>query len=156
MTELLSIEQLLELHEALLEEFGGAAGLRDRGGLEAAAARPAMSFGGEDLYPDIAAKTAALFHSLVMNRRVEDSEVRARPEPASRGSTGRAVRNHPFLDGNKRIGAAAAELFVETNGYSLDASDQDLEDLTMATARGELQAEAIAIWFRQRLASRER
>jgi death-on-curing protein len=60
------------------------------------------------------------------------------------------VLNHPFLDGNKRTGAAAAELTLELNGWALAASDQELEELTLATARGEMSAEALTIWFRQR------
>ena len=123
----LSVEQVLLLHEAG-EKFGGSTGLRDRGGLESAVARPAMTFGGEDLYPDGASKAAALLHSLVMN--------------------------HAFVDGNKRIGIAAAELFLRLNGYRLDANDEDLEELTVTVARGEIDAEALAIWFRQRI-SRE-
>ncbi|HKC24205.1 MAG TPA: type II toxin-antitoxin system death-on-curing family toxin [Thermoanaerobaculia bacterium] len=129
MTEYLSAEQLLDLHEELIEVFGGSSGLRDRGALESAVARPAMTFGGEDLYPDLGTKAAALLHSPVMN--------------------------HPFVDGNKRAGAAAAELFVEMNGHDLIATDSELERLTMATARGEMSAEALAIWFRQRLLARQ-
>lgn len=126
MTDYLSVEQLLHIHEAQIEQFGGSGGLRDRGGLESAAARPAMTFGGEDLYPDLASKTAALMHSLVMN--------------------------HTFVDGNKRVGAAAAELFVLLNESRLDASDSELEDLTLAVARGEMDVEPLTIWLRQRLA----
>ena len=126
MTSYLSVEQLLHIHEAQIEQFGGSGGLRDRGGLESAAARPAMTFGGEDLYPDLASKTAALMHSLVMN--------------------------HTFVDGNKRVGAAAAELFVLLNESRLDASDSELEDLTLAVARGEMDVEPLTIWLRQRLA----
>lgn len=121
----LSVEQILLLHQAQLEKFGGGSGLRDRGGLESAAARPAMTFGGEDLYPDVAAKTAALMHSLVMN--------------------------HPFVDGNKRVGAAAAEVFVLLNGWRLEATDAEFEEMTLTVARGELEADALAIWFRQRI-----
>jgi death-on-curing protein len=128
-TEHLSVEQLLQIHEAQIEKFGGSTGLRDRGGLESAAARPAMTFGGEDLYPDLAAKAGALMHSLVMN--------------------------HPFVDGNKRVGAAAAELFVLLNESRLDASDQELEDVTLAVARGEMDVEPLTIWFRQRLSRRD-
>lgn len=124
----LSIDQILDLHNRQIRAFGGSAGLRDREGLESAVARPAMTFGGEDLYPDAADKASALMHSLVMN--------------------------HPFLDGNKRIGASAAELFLELNGYRLAAADEELEDITMTVARGEIDAEALAIWFRQRI-SRE-
>jgi death-on-curing protein len=128
-TEYLSVEQLLELHRMQLRTFGGSGGLRDRGALEAAAARPQMTFGGEDLYPDLVAKTAALMHSLVMN--------------------------HAFVDGNKRVGAMAAELFVGANGYDLDASDDDLTELTLALASGEIKLEALAIWIRQRSRPRE-
>ena len=99
-------------------------GLRDARALDAAVARPQMTFGGEDLYPDLADKAAALLHSLVMN--------------------------HPFVDGNKRVGAMAAELFLAINGTELTASDGDLVDLSLAAARGHVNAEAIAIWFRQR------
>lgn len=125
MTEYLSVEQILALHRALVRAFGGAEAVRDRGALESAVARPAMTFGGEDLYGDTASKGAALMHSLVLN--------------------------HPFVDGNKRVGVAAAESFFAFNGYSLDASDDQLETLTLDVARGEVQVEALAIWFRQRL-----
>jgi len=60
------------------------------------------------------------------------------------------VMNHPFVDGNKRVGAAAAELFLLINGSQLIASNLDFEHVTFATARGELDAERLAIWFRQR------
>ncbi len=88
-------------------------------------ARPAMTFGGEDLYPDVATKAAALMHSLVLN--------------------------HPCIDGNKRIGSAAAEFFAERNSYVLTAADQELIDMTLAVAEGKIEVEALAIWFRQRL-----
>ncbi len=121
----LSVEQVLALHGALVQAFGGAAGLRDRGRLEAAVARPAATFGGEDLYDDLAAKAAALMHSLVLN--------------------------HPFVDGNKRVGVAAAELFLSCNLQLLSVTDDELEALTLAVAQGTIEAEALAIWFRQRL-----
>ena len=121
----LSVEQIVHLHADLAREFGGASGIRDRGALEAAAARPAMTFAGEDLYPDLAAKAAALMHSL--------------------------IANHPFLDANKRVGAASAELFVEMNGARLEASDEEFFRITMSVAKGDVAAEALAIWFGQRL-----
>jgi death-on-curing protein len=65
------------------------------------------------------------------------------------------VLNHPFVDGNKRVGVAAAELLVGLNGFSLEASDRELEELTSTVAEGKLEAEALAIWFRQRLRQRE-
>ena len=124
-TVYLSVEQVLALHQALVGQFGGASGVRDRGSLESAVARPATTFGGEDLYGDLAAKAAALMHSLVLN--------------------------HPFVDGNKRVGVAAAELFTEFNASTLEASDEELEGLTLAVAEGKVAVEALAIWFRQRL-----
>ena len=84
-----------------------------------------MTFGGEDLYVDLAAKAAALMHSLVLN--------------------------HPFVDGNKRVGVAAAEFFLEYNGQVVDATDEELEAITLSVAEGTLEAEALAIWLRQRL-----
>ena len=93
-------------------------------------ARPQTTFGGEDLYPDVEAKAAALMHSVVMN--------------------------HPFVDGNKRLGAMAAELFLAVNGYDLGASDEALVEVSLAVARGEVSAEALAIWLRQRSTPRDR
>jgi death-on-curing protein len=129
-TVYLALEQVLELHRLEMRRFGGAAGLRDRGSLEAALARPQMTFAGEDLYPDVESKAAALMHSLVMS--------------------------HPFVDGNKRTGAAVAELFLNLNGVELETDDDDLVAITLAVARGEVNAEALAIWLRQRSRHRER
>ncbi len=124
MTVYLSLEQVLALHRAQIDEYGGARGLREKGGLESALARPQMTFGGEDLYPEAADKAAALWHSLVIN--------------------------HPFIDGNKRIGAMAAELFLGLNGVDLQSTDDELVAATLAAAQGEMSAEALAIWIRQR------
>jgi len=126
----LSVEQVLEVHALQVRRFGGSGGLRDLGLLESAVARPAMTFGGEDLYADVASKAAALMHSL--------------------------VANHPFADGNKRTGVASAELFLVFNEFRLAASDQELENVTLAVARGELDAESLGIWFRQRLERTDR
>ncbi|MBP6716402.1 MAG: type II toxin-antitoxin system death-on-curing family toxin [Acidobacteria bacterium] len=125
----LSVTQILSLHRELVTDFGGSDGVRDRGALEAAVARPATTFGGEDLYPDLADKAAALMHSLVLN--------------------------HPFIDGNKRIAVHAAELFVLLNGATLIAGDEEIVDITLAAAEGRIAIEALAIWFRQRLRAQD-
>jgi death-on-curing protein len=65
------------------------------------------------------------------------------------------VLNHPFVDGNKRVGVAAAELFLAGNGQILGGTDDDLESLTFAVAQGTIEAEALAIWIRQRLIAEE-
>jgi len=123
-TTYLSLEQVLNLHRRQLRLFGGAAGLRDRSALESAVARPQMTFGGEDLYPEIEDKAAALMHSLVMN--------------------------HPFVDGNKRVGAHACVLLLLANGVEPTFSPAELTAITLATAGGEVSAEALSIWLRQR------
>ena len=121
----LSLAQVLHLHQLQTGAYGGASGLRDRGGLESAVARPATTFGGEDLYPDAAAKAAALMHSLVLN--------------------------HPFVDGNKRVGAHAAIVFLEANGWEFLATVDELVDVTLGVASGEIEAGSLTIWFRQRM-----
>lgn len=121
----LDVDQLVELHREQLGGYGGLAGLRDRGGLEAAAARPTMTFGGEDLYADVPEKAAALMHSLALN--------------------------HPFVDGNKRVAAHAAVLFALVNGFDCLATPDDLVSVTLDVAKGDVEVEALAIWFRQRL-----
>ncbi len=124
MIHYLSVAQLEELHALQIKNYEGGSGLRDRGALGSASARPAMTFGGEDLYPDIASKAAALMHSLVMN--------------------------HPFVDGNERVGAYAAVLFMKFKGYELVMTSKELEEVTLAVARGGMEVEPLAIWFRQR------
>jgi death-on-curing protein len=123
-TSYLGIEQVLHIHRVQISRFGGSKGLRDRGGLESAIARPQMTFGGEDLYPEIPDKAAALMHSLVLN--------------------------HPFIDGNKRVGAHAAIALLIANGFAPEFSPAELVTITLATAQGEMSAEALAIWIRQR------
>jgi death-on-curing protein len=129
-TSYLSLEQVLELHARQVRLFGGAAGLRDRRALEAAVARPQMTFGGEDLYPETTDKAAALMHSL--------------------------VANHPFVDGNKRVGAHACLLFLLSNEVEPAFAPTELVEITLAVARGEVTAEALGIWLRQRTRRRDR
>jgi death on curing protein len=127
--EYLSIGQLLALHAQQLRRYGGGTGVRDRGALESAPARPAATFGGEDLYPDIADKAAALMHSLALN--------------------------HPFVDGNKRVAAFGAIVFAESNGHEFLATPDELVETRLVVAEGKMAVEALAIWFRQRLRSVE-
>ena len=125
MVEYLSEVQLRHLHGALIQATGGASGMLDPGRLQAAVARPAASFGGQDLYDSLPAKAAALMHSL--------------------------ISGHPFVDGNKRVAVAATELFLQVNGHRLKADDTSLETLTMAAAASQVGMEEIRIWIEQRL-----
>ncbi len=109
----------------VLRQSGGTPGLRDSNVLESALAQPRMTFGGEDLYPSLIEKAAALGFSLVMN--------------------------HPFVDGNKRIGHAAMETFLVLNGYEIQASVDDQEEVILRLAAGELDRPTFTAWLRERL-----
>ena len=119
----LSVDEVLEIHRRVIEAFGGDRGLRDRGMLESAVAMPQSTFGGSDLHPGLADKAAAYHFHL--------------------------CSNHPFVDGNKRVAVAAAELFLLINARELSASDADLEVLTMGVAGGRLSKEQVTDFFRE-------
>jgi len=119
----LSVEHVLAVHRRVIREFGGDPGLRDRGLLESAVAMPAAQFGGKFLHRGVPAMAAAyLFH---------------------------LCRNHPFVDGNKRTALAAAEVFVLLNGMRLGATNRELAELTLGTARGELTKDEVVRFFRR-------
>ena len=116
--DFLTFEDVVAIHAHQIERFGGSPGLRDQGLLESALAQPAMTFEDAYLHEDILAMAAAyLFH---------------------------LVSNHPFVDGNKRVGLAAALVFLDINGVPITQGTDALYELTMATARGELEKPAIA------------
>lgn len=123
----LTVEQNLFLHMRLVQETGGTHGIRDLPLLQSAVARPRRSprpqatFQGEDLYPGVHAKAAALMHSL--------------------------IENHPMVDGNKRLGAASAGIFLQLNKWRLTATNVELEEFTLRVARGGVDADEIAKWL---------
>lgn len=121
----LSLAEVLELHQRVLEQTGGVSGVRDLGGLKSALGQPWMTFGGEDLYRDLPAKAAALGFSL--------------------------IQNHPFVDGNKRTGHAALEAFLMLNGFELAATIDDAEGVVLAIATGQLTRDGLAEWVRNRI-----
>ena len=122
MTHHLSPQQVLFIHARLTDETGGDHLLRDVGLLASAVARPRAVFAGEELYPVLFAKAAALMQSLVLN--------------------------HPFLDGNKRTGIIAAALLLLRNGYRLTADNAALESFTFAVVTGRQTQTERAAWFR--------
>jgi death on curing protein len=124
----LSLGEALLLHARVLERSGGATGLRDLGALQSALAQPTMTFDDRDLYPTLEAKAAALAYSLVMN--------------------------HPFVDGNKRIGHAAMEVFLVLNGVEVDASVDEQESVFLRLAGGQISREQLVEWLAPRLRSR--
>jgi death on curing protein len=122
----LTAAELLIVHQALIEGFGGMAGITEAGfaRLEAAAAAPRQSAFGEELYPDLAAKAGALAHAI--------------------------VRGHPFTDGNKRVAVAALDLMASLNGATLSASNDAIYAMTMAAAEAMGRAQLID-WVRGHL-----
>jgi len=118
----LSLGDVVEIHADQLERYGGASGIRDIGLLESAVAMPEAGFGGEYLHGDVFEMAAAyLFH---------------------------IVRNHPFVDGNKRTGAVAAIVFLELNGHELRSSERALETLVSSVAEGKKRRHEIAVFLR--------
>jgi death on curing protein len=111
-TEYLSLEDLLDLVNAL-----GAGPVRDLGLLDSACHRPHSGFFGREAYPTLAAKAAALMHSLAWN--------------------------HALVDGNKRLALLATVVFLRINGHTLDLTDDEAFDLTMSVAAGQLDADGI-------------
>jgi death on curing protein len=126
----LSLQEVISLHSLLIAQSGGSAGLRDRGALESAVAQPEASFGGEELYPDLSTKAAALGHSL--------------------------IQNHPFVDGNKRVGHAAMEVFLLLNGYEIDASVDEQEKIIIDVASGKVSRIELSEWLREHMVVRNR
>lgn len=128
MTRHLTLEQVLELHRLALKQSGGMDGVRDLGALESAVAQPQMTFGGEELYPTLTDKAAALGFSLVCN--------------------------HPFMDGNKRVGHAAMETFLVLNGWELAAAVDEQEQMVLRLAAGGLGREEFTAWVGSHLKRR--
>ena len=116
----LTLAEVIELHRRVIEQAGGAEGVRDLGAIESAVAQPQMTFGGRDLYPTMESKATALCFSLVMN--------------------------HPFVDGNKRVGHAAMETFFVMNGFELASDVDDAERVILDLAAGELSREGLLEW----------
>lgn len=117
----LSYNQILEIHEKLIELFGGSNGVRDEHLVNSALERPKVSYMGEDLYPNIFFKASALGHSIILN--------------------------HPFLDGNKRTGMVSMMVFLELNGFSLEVDQKDLVETAVKVATKKITVEEIALWL---------
>jgi death on curing protein len=116
------VEDILKIHQFSIDKFGGANGVRDMGGLESAIARPFQTFGGNDLYESIFEKAAALGESLIVN--------------------------HPFVDGNKRIGFIAMVASIEEEKYLLNASQIEAYNFTIKISTGEIKFEEIVEWLK--------
>jgi death on curing protein len=119
----LSLGEIVDLHQLLLKQTGGLAGIRDLGGLESALAQPRATFDGADLHPTIIQKAAALAFSLALN--------------------------HPFVDGNKRVAHAAMEVFLLMNSWELVGTVDEQERLMLDLADGQITREELTAWLEQ-------
>jgi death on curing protein len=119
----LSLGELLEIHRDQIARYGGSHGLRDLDLVKSALGMPQATFGGEYLHTDVFEMAAAyLFH---------------------------IVKNHPFIDGNKRAGAVSALVFLALNGYDFTAPQDALAKMVFALAGGELAKADVAIFIRK-------
>lgn len=120
MIRYLTVDNVLFIHKKGIDEYGGSHGILDEGRLDASVAQPQMTFGGNELYPTLPQKAAALGFSLIMN--------------------------HPFEDGNKRVGYASMKAFLLLNDRDLRCSTEHGEAAVLAVARGDMSREQLAEW----------
>lgn len=118
-------EQVLAVHEATLARFGGASGVRDGGMLESALARPFASFGGAEAFPDDISKACAACHAI--------------------------ISNHPFVDGNKRTGAAVLGMVLRANGLSFKPKHSEFCAAMLGVAAGDVSLESLTKWVRRQV-----
>ena len=121
--KIITLKQVLILHEFEIKKHGGLSGVRDIGMLKSAIGRPFATFGGEDLYTDIFLKTGALVQSI--------------------------VKNHPFVDGNKRTALVSCIVFLKMNGAIFDVSQKDSVKFMMQVANKNLSVDEISSWIKK-------
>lgn len=120
MIRYLTLSEILEIYHQVMAQSGGAAGVRDLKALESALAQPKATYAGQELYLTLSDKAAILCYLLVLN--------------------------HPFVDGNKRIGHAAMEIFLLLNGCEIQAEVDDQEQIILSLAAGELNRQRFREW----------
>ena len=121
--DFLTLEEVLEIHDDQINRYGGATGIRDFGLLESALAQPQTIFGGSFLHTDLFEMAAAYFFHI--------------------------IQNHPFMDGNKRVGAVAALVFLEMNNKTVIMTNDELESQVLSVAQGLTDKTDSAKFFRE-------
>ncbi len=116
------LNTVLELHNAILKQYGGASGTRDSNLLDSALNRPFQTFDGEDLYPSLYEKAAAVLQSVIIN--------------------------HPFVDGNKRTGFLLCEILLAEDSLEVSSSENDTYNFVIMVSTSELSFEDIVLWLR--------
>jgi death-on-curing protein len=120
---MISIEQVLAIHSIAIKQFGGSNGIRDTQMLESAIKRPFQTFGGEELYPSIIEKAAAIIESILMN--------------------------HPFVDGNKRTGYILMKAMLMEKNITITTHQNEVYNFVIAISTGEMKFEAIVAWLKE-------
>lgn len=121
----LTVNEVLNMYRRVMQQSGGMVGVRDMGALESAVAQPRMTFGGEELYPTLIEKTSALGFSL--------------------------IQNHPFVDGNKRVGHAAMESFLLFNEHEIRATLDEQVEIILRVASGDVERDDLTNWLREHI-----
>ncbi|HLW64086.1 MAG TPA: type II toxin-antitoxin system death-on-curing family toxin [Gemmataceae bacterium] len=119
----LTVDEVIEIHQDQIDRYGGSPGLRDAILLDSALAQPAATFSGQYLHADLFEMAAAYLYHIVLN--------------------------HPFIDGNKRVGTVAAFVFLEMNDVEIIVPEEELEALVLQVAQGQCEKAAVATFFRQ-------
>lgn len=123
--KILTKDQIILLHAQLIKETGGSDGIRDEGLLDSAILNPFQSFDGKELYPSVLEKGARLGFEL--------------------------IKNHAFIDGNKRIGAHAMLVFLALNGYVFSYTQKELTEIILSVAAGEKDYDGLLLWLQSHL-----
>ncbi|WP_158859351.1 type II toxin-antitoxin system death-on-curing family toxin [Lunatibacter salilacus] len=125
---MIGYEEVIEIHKILLHEFGGSPGVRDENALRAALERPFSGFGATEFYPNPEEKASAILESI--------------------------VKNHPFIDGNKRTGYVLMRLVLMNFGKDIQATQEDKYDFIIAIASGKLDFSEIVTWIKKRVTNK--
>jgi death on curing protein len=122
---MIRLTEILSIHDILIERFGGAKGVRDQAGLEAALNRPYQTFDGYELYPNPVDKASAIFESI--------------------------ISNHPFVDGNKRTAYVLMRLVLKQGMLDIVATEDDKYDFVIKSAQGQMTFDEIKTWITSKL-----
>jgi death-on-curing protein len=120
-----SVETVVAIHAELINKIGGLHGIRDENLLDMSVNSPFQTFGGNDLYPTLVKKAAHLVFSL--------------------------IKNHPFLDGNKRVGVTVMIIFLKSNGFEIDCTNEELADLGIGLADGSYDEDYVRNWIKNHM-----
>lgn len=127
---MIDIKTVENIHNILIDKFGGSKGIRDIGLLKSALARPYATFDQKDLYPKTIEKAAALFESLIIS--------------------------HPFIDGNKRISFVLMRLILLENNFDINATQDEKYNFVISASKGESRFDEILDWLNKHLTSKNK